>query len=121
MINQIESQSELDQALQDNELVVLKFFTERCPPCKAIAPIFEDLSTRFPSILFLQCNLEKTVIDSQVVVWGVPSFVFFQRGIVTEKLTGADLGRLEGFLMEYRDGKQPSDGWISYYWRRYGF
>jgi thioredoxin 1 len=117
----LESQEQLDILLKENKLVILKFFTDWCPPCKVVAPIYEDLSKRFPDIKFLECNSEKTALDPQVMIWGVPSFVLFQNGEAVEKITGADLNRLETILMEYQEGKQSADGWITYYWRRYGF
>jgi thioredoxin 1 len=43
-INHISSQSHLDKTLSTNIYVIADFYADWCGPCKAIAPVFEQLA-----------------------------------------------------------------------------
>lgn len=115
------SQKEFDDILSTHDIVVLKYSTEWCGPCKQIQPIYEQLESQYPNVTF--CIVQADIIDIQtdVTIWGYPTFVLFQRGNSVEKVTGAKATLLEQYLNEYSQGKEKEDGLLSSVWRRYGF
>uniref|UniRef100_A0A6C0ACC9 Thioredoxin domain-containing protein n=1 Tax=viral metagenome TaxID=1070528 RepID=A0A6C0ACC9_9ZZZZ len=50
----------LDQASQNNSLVVVDFFTSWCGPCKVLGPLFNDVADSFEgkSVVFIKVNCE---------------------------------------------------------------
>lgn len=56
---------------------ILYFTASWCPPCKAIAPVFESLSKKYPALNFVKIdvdNLPETAQDFGIR--SVPTFVF---------------------------------------------
>ncbi|VEL13503.1 unnamed protein product [Protopolystoma xenopodis] len=42
-----------------DKLVVVDFFGAWCGPCKQFAPLFEDLSSSMPDIIFCKVNVDE--------------------------------------------------------------
>lgn len=120
-VTNISSQKEFEDILLNNENVIIEFYTDWCPPCKQIAPIYEHLATAFPKFKFLKVNLEHVELIMEVQIWGYPSFVIFQNGLAIEKVTGASIEKVEDILTDYSNGKEFEDGIFRSLWRRYGF
>jgi thioredoxin 1 len=56
---------------------VLYFTASWCPPCKAIAPVFETLSKQSPNISFLKIDVDNLSETAQKYnIRSVPTFVF---------------------------------------------
>ena len=69
--------SAFGEVLQANGNKVLYFTATWCPPCRAIKPVYEKLSTEFPNIQFLKIDIdqnEKAAVDYKIT--SVPTFVF---------------------------------------------
>lgn len=77
--------------LQATEPVLVDFWAVWCPPCRLIAPILEDLATRYQGRLRV---VKVNVDDCPHLVgrWGVqanPSLLFFKQGREVHRLVGA--------------------------------
>lgn len=67
-----------------------------CPPCKAIAPKFEALSSSSPSVNFVKIDIDN--FESAAVKYGirsVPTFVFANGAKILSQFSGADEGQLK--------------------------
>jgi thioredoxin reductase (NADPH) len=83
--------SQYADAIKNNELVVLDFYSTECPPCEALAPKFESLSSLYGNhIKFLKIyRQENRDLATELGVSSSPSVLFFQNGKkVGETLTG---------------------------------
>ena len=45
-----------EQTIDDNEIVILDFWSPTCGPCLRFAPIFEKVSDEHPDIVFGKIN-----------------------------------------------------------------
>lgn len=79
-----------------NKLVVIDFFATWCGPCKQVAPIFEDLSIKFPNIIFLKNDAgdDDESLALHYDIQKLPTFVFIKNGEVINKYTGINEGEL---------------------------
>ncbi|KAF4466560.1 thioredoxin 1 [Fusarium albosuccineum] len=84
MIHHINSAEELRSLLSSTTYVAVDFFADWCPPCKAIAPVFETLATKHtvPDVLaFAKVNVDHVQEVAQTYgITAMPTFLFFKEG-----------------------------------------
>lgn len=75
---------------QEKGYVVLDFFSEDCPPCSQLAPIFERMAEKFPHVKFIKMlRQENRSLAESLGVKGSPTVLFFKDGQeVGERLKG---------------------------------
>mmetsp|Transcript_1054 Transcript_1054/g.1064 ORF Transcript_1054/g.1064 Transcript_1054/m.1064 type:complete len:125 (-) Transcript_1054:111-485(-) len=70
-----------------------------CPPCRAIAPVFEQLSQDYPDISFTKIDVDQLpAAASSASIRSVPTFIFKNNGNTVAEFSGADSKRLESTL-----------------------
>jgi thioredoxin 1 len=71
--------------------VVLDFWAEWCPPCRALAPTFEELAKQYAGrVRFLKLNVdENSEVPQRFGIKGIPTLVFFDGGREVERVVGA--------------------------------
>ena len=71
--------------------VVLDFWAEWCPPCRALAPAFEELAKQYEGrVRFLKLNVdENQQVPQRFGIKGIPTLVFFDGGREVERVVGA--------------------------------
>ena len=70
--------------------VVVDVFADWCPPCRAIAPVLENLASVYAGkVKFLKANLDEEPEIAEVYrVEAVPTLLFFQNGEVVDRVAG---------------------------------
>lgn len=80
-----------DEVLQSEEPVLVDFWAEWCPPCRAIAPTIDELATDFAG----RVKVGKLDVDSHDQIAGrygvrsIPTLLVFSKGQVVEQRVGA--------------------------------
>ena len=81
--------------LTSHTYLVADFFATWCPPCKAIAPVFEQLSAANSvpgKVAFAKINIdEQRELAGQFQISSVPTFVLFKDGKPVEEIRGANV------------------------------
>src|SRR6266851_893197 len=80
-----------EQVLQASLPVIVDFTASWCPPCRALAPVFEKLSQTYAR-MDTDENLQTPV---QVGVQGIPTLVLFAYGQPVGRLVGPHPARLQ--------------------------
>ncbi|UCH88767.1 MAG: thioredoxin [Thermoplasmata archaeon] len=74
-----------------DHLIIVEFYTNTCPNCRAIAPVYAQLSEELhKSATFVIINAETNpALASRYGVLGVPTFKFFCEGQPIGELVGS--------------------------------
>jgi thioredoxin 1 len=76
---------------QHPEAVIVDFWAEWCGPCKAIAPVLEELAGEYAGrVTVAKVNVdEHPGLAARFQVRSIPTLLFFKGGQVVDQLIGA--------------------------------
>lgn len=101
MIETITDQT-FDEAVLNSEIpVVVDFWAPWCNPCKALAPVLDELAQRHAgNVKVVKVNIDDEAVKAQqYAIRAVPTLLFFANGKLLRSATGVQsLTRLEQLL-----------------------
>ena len=71
--------------------VVVDFWAEWCPPCRALAPTFEALAESYGgAVKFVKLNIDESQsVPQRYGIRSIPTLILFQGGREVERIVGA--------------------------------
>ena len=90
-VQQISDDSFQTEVLQASVPVLIDFWAPWCGPCRAIAPVVDELAREYAGKLkVVKMNVDDNPRTPQTYgVRGIPNLILFQGGQVKEQITGA--------------------------------
>ena len=89
-IDSVDSGNFTEKVLQAKKPVLVDFWAEWCGPCKALAPVLEEISGEFAQ----RAEVVKVNVDDngelaqQYGIRGIPTLIFFKDGQAQKTLVG---------------------------------
>ncbi len=69
---------------------VLRFTAKWCPPCKALAPIFDEVASEHPDVKTYVIDVDENgEIAAKFGIKGIPTLMKIENGSVTLQKSGA--------------------------------
>ena len=76
------TQTNLDDTINKNDIVVIDFWAPWCGPCQTFKPIFEQASEKHEDAVFASCNTEEqSELAAMFQIQSIPTLVVFREGV----------------------------------------
>ena len=89
-------------SMRDDGLVVVDFNTSWCGPCRGFAPVFEEIASNYPGVIFLSVDAESFDHEDTASVKSVPTFKIFLNGVMRREFSGINREKLERYIERYQ-------------------
>jgi thioredoxin 1 len=89
-ILQLDDSSFSKNVEQDQTPILVDFWAEWCMPCRALAPVLEELSKEYAGkVRFAKLNVDESQeIPAKFGIRGIPTLILFQNGKKVTELVG---------------------------------
>lgn len=79
-----------DSVEKNGEPILVDFWAEWCMPCRALAPVLDELATEFHGkVRFAKVNVDEcSEVPAKFGIRGIPTLILFQAGKKVNELVG---------------------------------
>ena len=77
------NEQNLEETVNGNDIVIIDFWAPWCGPCKSFGPIYEEVSEKYPDIVFGKINTEdEQAIAAHFQIRSIPTLMVFREQII---------------------------------------
>ncbi len=119
--------TDFQNALEDNDILLIDFWADWCGPCKQFAPIYEEVSAEHPDIVFGKVDTEaEQELAAAASITSIPTLMAFREKVlvfsqpgalngeqlreVVTAVKGLDMEEIHQQLAQEQAGAEESDG-----------
>ncbi len=91
LVSEVTDNSFQKEVLQSNRPTLVDFWASWCAPCRAIAPLVEELAlTYLDKVNFRKMDVDQnTSTPMQYGIKGIPTLILFKNGQIIDQVVGA--------------------------------
>jgi len=81
---------QFEKTITDNDIVLVDFWAEWCPPCKAFGPIYEAESETTSDVVFAKIDTDANQeLSGALGISSIPTLMAFREGVLVFNQAGA--------------------------------
>jgi thioredoxin 1 len=90
-VHEISDNTFKDEVINSDKLTLVDFWAPWCSPCKAIAPVIEELASTYEGkVKFTKLNVDDNPMTaSSYGIRGIPTMILFKNGSIVDQVIGA--------------------------------
>lgn len=94
------TQTNFEDTISNNDLVLIDFWAPWCGPCRSFAPIYEQVSQKYPAVLFAKVNTDQEqALAGNFNIRSIPTLMIFREQIIIFSQAGSlPASALEGVI-----------------------
>jgi len=80
----------MNEVISTNDFVIVDFWAPWCGPCKSFAPVYEELSEKYPEIVFAKVDTEaEEQLAGEFQIRSIPTLMVFREQVILFSQPGA--------------------------------
>ncbi|MFF5791678.1 thioredoxin [Paeniglutamicibacter sp. NPDC012692] len=84
------TEAEFTTALEENDIVFVDFWAEWCGPCRQFAPVYEQVSAKYPDVKFAKVDTEaEQGLARAANITSIPTLMAFRDKVLVFSQPGA--------------------------------
>lgn len=84
------TETEFAQLIDGNDIVLVDFWAEWCGPCKQFGPVYEQISEKFPEVVFAKVDTEaEQGLARAANISSIPTLMAFREKVLVFSQPGA--------------------------------
>ena len=78
------------ETVKNNDFVIIDFWAPWCGPCQSFAPVYTEMSEKYPDVVFAKVNTEEEQeLAAQFNVRSIPTLAIFREQVILYMEAGA--------------------------------
>lgn len=84
------NQGNFEAVVTGNDMVIVDYWAPWCGPCKSFGPVFEQISEKYPNVVFAKVNTEvEQEIARDFNIRSIPTLMVFRENVIIYSEAGA--------------------------------
>ncbi|GAA1404281.1 thioredoxin [Glutamicibacter uratoxydans] len=84
------SENDFAQLIEENDIVLVDFWAAWCGPCRQFAPVYDQISEKFPDVVFAKVDTEaEQGLARAANITSIPTLMAFREKVLVFSQAGA--------------------------------
>lgn len=99
------TQENFESTILENDFVIVDFWAPWCGPCRAFAPVYDQISENHPDIIFAKVDTEaEQAIAGSFQIRSIPTLMVFREKVIVYSESGSlPASALEDMIAKVRE------------------